>query len=288
MLSEWAATMRVAFYARVSTEDQTLENQLQALQGVADKRGWQVVETYTDFAISGAKGRLQRPGLDRLCKDAQRGKFDLVAAWSIDRLGRSLQDLLNTLALFDACHIDLYLDRQSIDTSMPMGRLVFQVIGAFGEFERSMIRDRVKAGMKRAVAAGKRVGRPTTDAALLAQAKAEAEDERAESRLDQAVAAGQEPAWRRITVRHHTSLIGDGIEDILDLAVCRAECDGAVAVQKQPAAKGATVVSGIGMGAGRDGVAGDGDTAARDKTAAVHDKNGAAHSGTAAAGSSCP
>ena len=81
--------------------------------------------------------------------------------------------MLNTLSLFDACHIDLYLDRQAIDTSMPMGRLVFQVIGAFGEFERSMIRDRVKAGMKRAVAAGKRVGRPTTDAALLAQAKAE-------------------------------------------------------------------------------------------------------------------
>ena len=173
MISEWAATMRVAFYARVSTDDQSLENQLQALQGVVDKRGWQVVETYTDFGISGAKGRLQRPGLDRLCKDAQRGRFDLVAAWSIDRLGRSLADLLNTLSLFDACHIDLYLDRQAIDTSMPMGRLVFQVIGAFGEFERSMIRDRVKAGMKRAVAAGKRVGRPTTDAALLAQAKAE-------------------------------------------------------------------------------------------------------------------
>jgi DNA invertase Pin-like site-specific DNA recombinase len=140
---------------------------------VADKRGWQVVETYTDFAISGAKSRLQRPGLDRLCKDAQRGKFDLVAAWSIDRLGRSLADLLNTLSLFDACHIDLYLDRQAIDTSMPMGRLVFQVIGAFGEFERSMIRERVKAGMARAVGAGKRIGRPTTDAILLDQARIE-------------------------------------------------------------------------------------------------------------------
>jgi DNA invertase Pin-like site-specific DNA recombinase len=81
--------------------------------------------------------------------------------------------LLNTLALFDACHIDLYLDRQAIDTSMPMGRLVFQVIGAFGEFERSMIRERVIAGMKRAVAAGKRIGRPTTDAALLDRAMAE-------------------------------------------------------------------------------------------------------------------
>ena len=103
--------MRAAFYARVSTDDQSLENQLQALQGVADKRGWQVVEVYSDFAISGTKGRLQRPGLDRLCKDAQRGRFDLVAAWSIDRLGRSLADLLNTLSLFDACHIDLYLDQ---------------------------------------------------------------------------------------------------------------------------------------------------------------------------------
>lgn len=164
---------RAAFYVRVSTDSQSLENQTQALQAVADKRGWQVVETYTDFAVSGAKDRFQRPGLDRLCKDAQRGKFDLVACWSIDRLGRSLQDLLTTLALFDACEIDLYLDRQAIDTSMPMGRLVFQVIGAFGEFERSMIRERVKAGMARAVAAGKRVGRPTTDAALLDRAKAE-------------------------------------------------------------------------------------------------------------------
>jgi DNA invertase Pin-like site-specific DNA recombinase len=95
-----------------------------------------------------------------------------VAAWSIDRLGRSLADLLDTLSLFDACHIDLYLDRQAIDT-LPMGRLVFQVIGAFGEFERSMIRERVIAGMRRAVASGKRIGRPTTDADLLDRAKAE-------------------------------------------------------------------------------------------------------------------
>jgi hypothetical protein len=80
----------------VSTDDQSLENQLQALQAAADKRGWQVVETYSDFAVSGAKGRLQRPGLDWLCKDAQRGRFDLVTAWSIDRLGRSLADLSNT------------------------------------------------------------------------------------------------------------------------------------------------------------------------------------------------
>jgi DNA invertase Pin-like site-specific DNA recombinase len=94
-------------------------------------------------------------------------------SWPRGRLGRSLADLLNTLSLFDACHIDLYLDRQAIDTSMPMGRLVFQVIGAFGEFERSMIRERVVAGMRRAVAAGKRIGRPTTDATLLDRAKVE-------------------------------------------------------------------------------------------------------------------
>ena len=119
-----------------------------------------VVEQYSDAGISGSKGRDGRPGLDAMLKDAQRRKFDVVMAWSIDRLGRSLIDLLGTIQALEACSVDLYLDQQAIDTTTPAGRLMFQVTGAFAEFERSMIRQRVHAGLKRAVEAGKTLGRP--------------------------------------------------------------------------------------------------------------------------------
>jgi DNA invertase Pin-like site-specific DNA recombinase len=125
-----------------------------------------VVEVYNDAGISGAKGRADRPGLDLLLKDASRRRFDVVMAWAIDRLGRSLIDLLGTIQHLEAVGVDLYLDQQAIDTTTPMGKLVFQVTGAFAEFERSMIRQRVKAGLKRAVAQGTRLGRPKVDVAL--------------------------------------------------------------------------------------------------------------------------
>jgi DNA invertase Pin-like site-specific DNA recombinase len=128
-------------------------------------RGWQVIEEYRDAGISGAKGRDSRPGLDRMLKDASRRRFDVVMAWAIDRLGRSLIDLLGTIQTLEACGVDLYLDQQSIDTTTPTGRLIFQVTGAFAEFERSMIRQRVQAGLKRAVEQGKTLapvrGRPS-------------------------------------------------------------------------------------------------------------------------------
>jgi DNA invertase Pin-like site-specific DNA recombinase len=149
---------RAAIYVRVSTDKQTVENQVQALRQIAERRGWEVVEVYNDAGISGAKGRDQRPGLDRMLKDASR-RFDVVMAWAIDRLGRSLIDLLGTIQGLEACGVDLYLDQQAIDTTTPAGKLMFQVTGAFAEFERSMIRERVKAGLKRAVAAGEVLGR---------------------------------------------------------------------------------------------------------------------------------
>ena len=155
-----------AIYVRVSTDQQTVENQIRELRQVAERRGWDVVEIYSDAGISGAKGRAGRPGLDRMLKEASRRKFDIVMAWAIDRLGRSLIDLLGTIQHLEACGVDLYLDQQAIDTTTPMGKLVFQVTGAFAEFERSMIRQRVKAGLKRAVAQGKRLGRPKVDSAL--------------------------------------------------------------------------------------------------------------------------
>jgi DNA invertase Pin-like site-specific DNA recombinase len=157
---------RAAIYARVSTDSQTIENQERELKRIAERRGWEVVEIYTDAGISGAKGRAQRPGLDRMLKDASRRKFDVVMSWAIDRLGRSLIDLLGTIQHLEAVGVDMYLDQQSIDTTTPMGKLVFQVTGAFAEFERAMIRQRVKAGLRRAVAQGTKLGRPKVDVAL--------------------------------------------------------------------------------------------------------------------------
>jgi DNA invertase Pin-like site-specific DNA recombinase len=159
-------TKRAAIYVRVSTDKQTVENQLGELRQIAERRGWETVEEYHDAGISGAKGRKDRPGLDRMLKDAQRRRFDVVMAWAIDRLGRSLIDLLGTIQMLDACGVDLYLDQQAIDTTTPAGKLMFQVTGAFAEFERSMIRQRVNAGLKRAVEAGKQLGRPRIDPAL--------------------------------------------------------------------------------------------------------------------------
>ena len=169
------AAKRAAIYVRVSTDSQTIENQLRELRQVAERRGWEVVEVYNDAGISGAKGRENRPGLDLLLKDASRRKFDVVMAWAIDRLGRSLIDLLGTIQHLEAVGVDLYLDQQAIDTTTPMGRLVFQVTGAFAEFERSMIRQRVKAGLKRAVAQGTRLGRPKIDAVLERKAQKQLE-----------------------------------------------------------------------------------------------------------------
>ena len=145
-------------YVRVSTDAQTVENQVRELRQVAGRRGWDVVEVYSEPGISGAKGRNGRPGLDSMLKDASRRKIDIVMAWASDRLGRSLIDLLDTIQHLEACGVDLYLDQQAIETTTPMGKLVFQVTGAFAEFERAMICQRVKADLKRAVAQGVKLG----------------------------------------------------------------------------------------------------------------------------------
>jgi DNA invertase Pin-like site-specific DNA recombinase len=157
---------RAAIYVRVSTDKQTVENQLRELRQIAVRRGWEVVEEYHDAGISGAKGREQRPGLDRMLKDASRRRFDVVMAWAIDRLGRSLIDLLGTIQGLETAGVDLFLEQQAIDTTTPAGKLMFQVTGAFAEFERSMIRQRVNAGLRRAVEQGKQLGRPRVSPAV--------------------------------------------------------------------------------------------------------------------------
>lgn len=150
-------TKQVALYARVSTDGQTVENQLKELRAVAKRHKWKIVETFRDDGISGAKGRDQRPGFDALCNGIARRDFDLVAVWAIDRLGRSLSHLVTFLDELHAKGLDLYIDQQNIDTSTPMGAMVFQITAAFAQFERAMISERVKAGMARTK---KRIGRP--------------------------------------------------------------------------------------------------------------------------------
>ena len=155
---------RVAIYTRVSTDQQTTENQERELRAIAARSGWQIVEVYQDHGVSGAKGRDQRPAFDVLCKDATRRKFDVVMAWSVDRLGRSLLDLIAFLSELHASGIDLFLHQQGIDTTTPAGKAMFQMMGVFAEFERAMIRDRVNAGLARAKAQGKVLGRPKVSA----------------------------------------------------------------------------------------------------------------------------
>jgi DNA invertase Pin-like site-specific DNA recombinase len=155
---------RVALYLRVSTAEQTVENQQRELQAVAARHGWNVVATFTDAGISGTKGRDKRPGYDRLCRGIDRREFDLVAAWSVDRLGRSLQEVVALLGELHAKGVDLYLHQQGFDTSTPAGKAMFQMMGVFAEFERAMIVERVKAGLSRARSQGKRLGRPALSA----------------------------------------------------------------------------------------------------------------------------
>ena len=158
---------RVAIYARVSTDQQTTENQLIELRRIAMRNDWIVVQEFVDQGISGAKGRDQRPQFDALLKGAVRREFDLIASWSVDRLGRSLQHLVEFLNEIHAKGVDLYLHQQGLDTSTPAGRMMFQMCGVFAEFERAMTRERIIAGQARARAQGKRIGRkPKIDDAM--------------------------------------------------------------------------------------------------------------------------
>lgn len=152
---------RVAIYTRVSTSDgkQTIDNQLRDLNLAAERLGWDIVAYYSDEGISGAKGRDGRSGLDAMLKAIARKEFDMVAAWSVCRLGRSLQHLVSMLGDLNAKDIDLYLHVQSLDTSTPSGRAMFQMLGVFSEFERAMVSERVKTSLARRRASGHTLGR---------------------------------------------------------------------------------------------------------------------------------
>jgi DNA invertase Pin-like site-specific DNA recombinase len=151
---------RAVLYLRVSTIEQTTANQERELREIAGRMGCDIVKVYKDHGISGAKGRDKRPAFDALCRDAAKRQFDVVMAWSVDRLGRSLQDLVGFLSELHALRIDLFLHQQGLDTMTPAGKALFQMLGVFAEFERAMIQERVRAGLARAKSEGKRLGRP--------------------------------------------------------------------------------------------------------------------------------
>lgn len=151
---------RAALYLRVSTDSQTTENQRMVLEEVAQRNGWQVMCVLADEGISGAKGRDKRPAFHELLNKVARREIDVVMSWSVDRLGRSLPDLISFLGDIQVKGCDLYLHQQAIDTSTPSGKMLFQMLGVFAEFERSIIRSRVMAGLERTKAKGTKLGRP--------------------------------------------------------------------------------------------------------------------------------
>jgi DNA invertase Pin-like site-specific DNA recombinase len=160
---------RVAIYLRVSTSKQETSNQRRELEAVAARSGWQIVKIFEDAGISGAKGRDKRPGLDAMMKAVNAKEFDMVAAWSVDRLGRSLTDLLGILQGLHDKGVDLFLHQQGLDTSTTAGKAMFQMLGVFAEFERGIIRERINAGLARARANGTKLGRRPVKPAIEAR-----------------------------------------------------------------------------------------------------------------------
>jgi len=151
---------RAALYLRVSKQEQTIENQRIELERVATLKGWQIVSVFKDEGISGSFGRGVRRQYDAMLKKGVQAQHDVVMAWDVSRLSRSLVDLVTTLDELHACGIDLYLHQQAIDTTTPAGKAMFQMCGVFAEFERGILSERVKAGLNRAKEEGKVLGRP--------------------------------------------------------------------------------------------------------------------------------
>jgi DNA invertase Pin-like site-specific DNA recombinase len=172
MMAKASKPKRVALYLRVSTSEQTTRNQQRELREVAERHGWDVVTVFEDAGISGSKGREARPGFDALMKAVARREIDMVAAWSVDRLGRSLTHLLTFLTDLHAKNVDLFLHQQGLDTSTPSGRAMFQMLGVFAEFERAMIRERIMVGLARVRSEGKRLGRRPVEQAKARKVKA--------------------------------------------------------------------------------------------------------------------
>ena len=152
---------RIAIYARVSTSSQTTQNQIDVLTELANRQGYTIIKIYSDNGFSGTKSTADRPALNELMNDARKKQFDMVLVWSLDRLGRSLKHCLELLQELQELKVDLFFHQQGMDTSTSSGKLMFSMIGAFAEFERNIIRERVMAGQMRAKANGVKLGRPS-------------------------------------------------------------------------------------------------------------------------------
>ena len=163
--------MKVGLYLRVSTEDQTTENQGLVLREICETNGWEIFDTYVDHGVSGSKGRDKRPEFNRLIKDMTRRKFQKVMVWDVSRLGRSLTHLVEFLNEVHSVGCDLYIHQSGLDTQTPSGKMMFQMIGIFSEFERSMISQRVKTGLQRVRKSGKKLGRPSTSPEVIERIK---------------------------------------------------------------------------------------------------------------------
>lgn len=179
-MTKTTLTLRAALYARVSTDRQSAENQLRELRQAAQRLGWEIVGEFEDKGISGAKGRKDRPQLDALLKGVARKEFDVVASWSVDRLGRSLLDLVSLLQELHSTGVDLYLHQQGINTTTPAGKALFGMMGVFAEFERGMIQERVCAGMARAKSSGTKSGNAIGRPAVLVSVEDRVRELRAE------------------------------------------------------------------------------------------------------------
>jgi len=151
---------KVVIYGRVSTKDQNCENQIHLLKQIVERNNWDLTDIYMDVGISGSKGRDSRKEFDRLNKDMVRRKFNRILVWDISRLGRSLQHLVEFLNEVNSVGCNLYIHQSGLDTSTPNGKMMFQMIGVFSEFERELISERVKLGLERVKSKGKKLGRP--------------------------------------------------------------------------------------------------------------------------------
>ena len=153
---------KAVIYTRVSTlNNQTVDNQLKVLREVAEKKGFEVVQELSDKGISGAKGRDEREGFNELIKGAIRKDYDIILCWDISRLGRSLKHLVSFLEDIQSAKCDLYIHQSGVDTTTASGKMMFQLLSVFSEFERTLIRERVIAGQQRAKSEGKHIGRKT-------------------------------------------------------------------------------------------------------------------------------
>ena len=176
--------MRVVLYSRVSTNKQTTENQVLELKQVCQRNDWTIIRELTDNGISGSKGRADRPGFDELHKMVARKEADMVVVWSIDRLGRSITDLVSFMFEMEAKGINFYSHQQAIDSRTPAGKLSFAIFSAIAEFERSIIKERVCAGLARARANGRKLGRPSNVNANTAVAAKLLREDRKSTRLN--------------------------------------------------------------------------------------------------------